>query len=162
RPPTTSNRRVFDDGKVQAHHAIIPTGKSARLQALDRDERRIFDLVVRRFLGAFHPDAEFASTELVVRVGAAAETPPLDGDRDTLLAALPPPPDRYLARGRVRLAAGWQAVAGYGDEAGSKDGEAEQSLPAVTEGERLDGAFEAVARQTKPPPRHTEATLLSA
>ena len=51
------------------HHAIIPTGKVPNLDALSTDERRIFDLVARRFLGAFHPDAEFANTEVVVRVG---------------------------------------------------------------------------------------------
>jgi DNA topoisomerase-3 len=52
-------------------------------------------------------------------------------------------------------------VAGFGDEAG-KESELEQSLPIVKEGDRLEGAFDAVARQTRPPPRHTEATLLSA
>jgi DNA topoisomerase-3 len=162
-PPSPRNRRVFDDAMVQDHHAIIPTGKAARLEALDRDEKRVFDLVVRRFLGAFYPDAEFANTELVVRVGALEEgkTAPQAGDRETMLEVLPPPPDRYVARGRVRLAPGWQAVAGYGDEAGGKD-ETEQSLPAVTVGERLDGEFDLLARQTKPPPRHTEASLLSA
>lgn len=165
--PPARSKRVFDDGKVQDHHAIIPTGKVARLDALGRDEQRIFDLVVRRFLGAFYPDAEFASTELTVRVGAAAAAARLpDGvadERETILAAAPPPPDRFVARGRVRLVAGWQEVAGFGDDAGPARGdEAEQTLPAVVEGERLDGTFEALARQTKPPPRHTEATLLSA
>jgi DNA topoisomerase-3 len=163
RPPGVGNRRVFDDSKVQDHHAIIPTGKATRLEALDRDERRVYDLVVRRFLGAFYPDAEFASTELVVRVGApvADERPPdKDADRETMLEGTPPPPDRFVARGRVRLVAGWQSVAGFGEEAGKDD--LEQTLPAVVEGERLDGAFELLARQTRPPPRHTEATLLSA
>jgi DNA topoisomerase-3 len=162
--PIARSKRVFDDGKVQDHHAIIPTGKVARLDALDRDERRVFDLVVRRFLGAFYPDAEFASTELAIRVGAPAAAPRPAGEpdeRETILEAAPPPPDRFVARGRVRLVAGWQEVAGFGDDAGKGD-DAEQTLPAVTEGERLDGAFEALARQTKPPPRHNEATLLSA
>ena len=65
--------RVFDDGKVSDHHAIVPTGKPVRLDELPRDERRIFDLVARRFLGAFHPDAEFALTDVVIRVGAGRE-----------------------------------------------------------------------------------------
>jgi DNA topoisomerase-3 len=175
RPPGASNRRVFDDSKVQDHHAIIPTGKAVTLATLDRDQQRIFDLVVRRFVGAFYPDAEFANTELVMRVGGAEQNVVrTEGDRETMLASLPPPPDRYLARGRVRLAAGWQAVAGFGEDSGAgvasgpgagsgKEGtDAEQTLPAVTEGERLDGAFEILSRQTKPPPRHNEATLLSA
>ena len=58
--PPARSRRVFDDGKVSDHHAIVPTGKPVHLDELPRDERRIFDLVARRFLGAFHPDAEFA------------------------------------------------------------------------------------------------------
>jgi len=179
--PPPRSRRVFDDGKVSDHHAIVPTGKPVRLDDLPRDERRIFDLVARRFLGAFHPDAEFALTDVVIRVGAPdagteprAAAEPRDADAgadETLVTALPPPPDRYRARGRVRLVAGWQDVAGVGqsgqarppgdrNEAG--DGDSGPTLPPLTEGQRLDGKFEALTKQTRPPPRHTEATLLSA
>ena len=186
--PPARPKRIFDDGKVHDHHAIIPTGKAARLDALAEDERRIFDLVARRFLGAFFPDAEFALTDVVVRVGPATNeaAPPttqptsaaVDGAADeVMLSALPPPPDRFHARGRVRLVAGWQEVAQLGGSAatgrgarkegaaaGGPDGEGdvEATLPPLAEGQRLDGAFESVARQTKPPPRHTEATLLGA
>jgi DNA topoisomerase-3 len=177
------NRRVFDDAKVEDHHAIIPTGKAVNLGALDRDERRIFDLVVRRFLGAFFPDAEFASTELVVRVGegaagdtgppeaappgpspaaaGAAAASPDEADDQPMLEALPPPPDRFWTRGRVRLQAGWQEVAGFGGDKRDEP-DATPALPAVTQGQRLDGTFAAQARQTRPPPRHSEATLLAA
>ena len=162
---------MFDDGKVNDHHAIIPTGKPVRLDELPRDERRIFDLVARRFLGAFHPDAEFALTEVVIRVGppetgprAAAEPrgddaaePPGD---EAFVTALPPPPDRFRARGRVRLVAGWQAVAGFGEAADRR--RAAPTLPPLAEGQRLDGKLEVVTKQTRPPPRHTEATLLGA
>ena len=72
--PPTRSKRVFDDAKVHDHHAIIPTGKTARLETLQADERRVFDLVVRRFLGVFYPDAEFALTDVVIRVGAGAGT----------------------------------------------------------------------------------------
>jgi len=185
--PPARPKRVFDDGKVHDHHAIIPTGKAARLEALAEDERRIFDLVARRFLGAFFPDAEFALTDVVIRVGPGAderaprkaEAPPSPVEPaadEAMLAALPPPPDRFHARGRVRLVAGWQEVAQLGgttgagrgaskeatDKQGDAEGEGEATLPALAEGQRLDGAFESVARQTKPPPRHTEATLLGA
>ncbi len=182
--PPARPRRVFDDGKVRDHHAIIPTGKPVNLGELPRDERRIFDLVARRFLGAFHPDAEFASTEVVIRVGAPeataaprrpAPTEPAAnpaGDDDPLLTSLPPPPDRYFARGRVRLVAGWQAVAQLGEARASdpgrrrdddRDGEEQgATLPPLEEGQRLDGAFEVLTKQTRPPPRHTEATLLGA
>jgi DNA topoisomerase-3 len=171
KPPARS-RRVFDDGKVSDHHAIVPTGKPVNLDDLPRDERRIFDLVARRFLGAFHPDAEFALTDVVIRVGppeagprAAAEprgddAPEPSGD-ETFVTALPPPPDRYRARGRVRLVAGWQAVAQLG-EGRSADGDGGPELPPLAEGQRLDGKLEVVTKQTRPPPRHTEATLLGA
>ncbi len=109
-----------------------------------------------------------------------------------ILERLPPMPDRYFARGRVRLVAGWQAVAGIdptgdrraGDEArrasggnrrasdGSRgasdedrrtgDGEPAAALPRLVEGQRLDGVYTSVAKQTTPPPRYTEATLLAA
>jgi DNA topoisomerase-3 len=171
--PPPRSRRVFDDGKVSDHHAIVPTGKPVRLDELPRDERRIFDLVARRFLGAFHPDAEFALTDVVIRLGppdapsdteprAAAE--PRDAELsaaadEALVMALPPPPDRYRARGRVRLVAGWQDVAQLGDVA---DGDGGPTLPPLAEGQRLDGKLEILTKQTRPPPRHTEATLLGA
>ncbi len=187
----TSSRRIFDGAKVHDHHAIIPTGKVPGQGGLDRDEQRIFDLVARRFLGAFHPDAEFALTEAVIRVGdrvaagtravAAPSTPSESSPagEEVLLAAVPPPPDRFVARGRVRLVAGWQDVAGLderrggarasgdaggadGDSSGAKDKDVEATLPPLAEGQRLAGRFETLARQTRPPPRHTEATLLGA
>ena len=173
--PPRPTKRVFDDSKVSDHHAIIPTGKAVDPKSLGRDEQRIFDLVVRRFLGAFYPDAEFAQTEVVVRVGSAASekaAPP--AEEPAVIAILPPPPDRFLARGRVRTVAGWQEVAGFGDDADEKTGKkgkkkdededesATSLLPPLTEGERLSGDFATVAKKTKPPTRHTEATLLSA
>ncbi len=176
--PPARSRRVFDDAKVSDHHAIVPTGKPVHLDELPRDERRVFDLVARRFLGAFHPDAEFAATDVVIRVGEpvkeeAAAARGVDAPADEeLLAVLPPPPDRYRARGRVRLVAGWQAVAQLGEGRGGdgdrkrdgRDDDAEEAatLPPLEEGQRLDGKFEVLTKQTRPPPRHTEATLLGA
>jgi DNA topoisomerase-3 len=176
--PPPRSKRVFDDGKVADHHAIVPTGKPINLDELPRDERRVFDLVARRFLGAFHPDAEFALTDVVIRVGAAEEgrrapAPPraeAEGEAtpatdDSLLTTLPPMPDRFFARGRVRLVAGWQAVAQLGDGRVNDKGDGESegaTLPPLTEGQRLDGKLEVLTKQTRPPPRHTEATLLGA
>src|SRR5450631_320567 len=179
--PPAKSKRVFDDAKVHDHHAIIPTGKTVRLGAVQADERHVFDLVVRRFLGVFYPDAEFALTDVVVRVGkgdAAVPGPRQPGEtgtpprapgadgaasiEETVLSALPAPPDRFFARGRVRLLAGWQEVAQLGEsrrgEGKDPDAEAElaSTLPPLSEGQRLDGTFESVAKQTKPPPRHTE------
>jgi DNA topoisomerase-3 len=173
--PPRASKRVFDDSKVSDHHAIIPTGKSVDPKSLGRDEQRIFDLVVRRFLGAFYPDAEFAQTEVIVRVGLDSDEKALPPSAETMgIATLPPAPDRFLARGRIRTAAGWQEVAGFGDDADEKPGKkgkrkdededesATSLLPLLVEGERLSGDFATVAKKTKPPARHTEATLLSA
>ncbi|HEV7556072.1 MAG TPA: DNA topoisomerase, partial [Kofleriaceae bacterium] len=182
--PPRPSRRVVDDAKVHDHHAIIPTGKHA---ALDRDEERLFDLVTRRFVGAFFPDAEFAVTEAWLIVGAPITVatgnplPPPElearvasGDRDDgavpIVDRLPPPPDRFVARGRVRMVAGWQEVAGIAPD--RRDAETERhrdgrvhdgaQLPRLVEGQPLAGAYESLAKQTTPPPRYTEATLLGA
>jgi len=179
--PPRPSRRFVDDGKVSDHHAIIPTGTAARVESLDRDERRLFDLIVRRFLGAFHPDAEIAITEVWIVVGAVrdggvgAQPAAVRGARDPgevpIVDELPPLPDRYLARGRVRVVAGWQAVAGIDPErrrdgAGPRErgdeGEPTATLPPLAEGQRLEARFTTHAKQTTPPARYTEATLLGA
>ncbi|MBK7539517.1 MAG: hypothetical protein IPI49_30000 [Myxococcales bacterium] len=204
--PPRPGRRVVDDGKVSDHHAIIPTAKvsAAAVAALGRDERRLFDLVARRFLGVFFADAEFAVTEAWIAVGeAAAEkrrvavlhaaaAPGAElGESASSSASgsasgraapaaspvdvLPPPPDVFVARGRVRVVDGWQAVAGIEprdlgrqerrgrDDDAIEDGDGGRGLlPALVEGQRLSGTFGAVAKTTTPPPRYTEATLLGA
>ncbi len=176
--PPRPTPRIVDDAKVSDHHAIIPTGSSSR-GSMDRDEARLFDLIVRRFLGAFFPDAEIAVTEAWIRVGAGtADAPELTAaDRETYVDALPPPPDHYLARGRVRMVAGWQDVAGIDADRASKgsassdrerDGDKDRdddptaALPPLVEGQHLGGAFKSVAKETTPPSRYTEATLLTA
>jgi DNA topoisomerase-3 len=172
--------RVFNDARVSDHHAIIPTAK--RPTSLDRDEERLYDLIVRRFLGVFYPDAEFEITTAVVHVGAVAGAKPpakrADVKTDMFLDALPPAPDRFTARGRVRTVAGWQEVAGIraedahedekpsrtakeGDDDEERD-EGKQALPTLAEGQRLRGRYRGEAKQTKPPKRYTEATLLAA
>ncbi|HEY4181820.1 MAG TPA: DNA topoisomerase 3 [Kofleriaceae bacterium] len=184
-PPTKRalSRRFVDDSKVRDHHAIIPTATPVHLAQLDRDAARIYDLVARRFLGMFFPDAELAVTEVWIAVGELAAARKLreatDGDREAFVAHLPPMPDRYLARGRVRTLAGWQDVAGIDAKSatsraaappradGSRPGPDEESddsgqLPMLVEGQRLHATFAPVAKQTKPPPRFSEATLLGA
>ena len=167
--PPRPGPRVVDDSKVHDHHAIIPTSRARA--SLDRDEARVFDLIVRRFLGVFFPDAELALTEAWIRVGSG-ESPAPDfaaADREGFVEALPPPPDHYLARGRVRVVAGWQEVAGFdpmakrtADPLKDEDEVPAGALPPLVVGQRLTGRYEPIARETKPPPRHTEATLLAA
>lgn len=135
--------RVVNDAKVGDHHAIIPTEGDHDLSALGRDERRVYDMVARRFLAVFHPAARFERTVVETRVA------------DHL----------FRSRGKVLIEAGWRAV--YGEEAQDQaakgDEEKEQSLPALAKGQQVD-CLEAVAnaKQTKPPAKYSEGTLLRA
>jgi DNA topoisomerase III len=96
--PPRPGRRVVDDSKVHDHHAIIPTGNAGAASGLPRDERRLFDLVARRFLGVFFPDAEIAVTEVWIRVGEGAAS-------DAPAAAAPGPaaPGRAQRRGQGQV-----------------------------------------------------------
>jgi DNA topoisomerase-3 len=163
RPPL--GKRFVDDSKVSDHHAIIPTAK--RPGALGTDEQKLYDLVARRFLAAHFPDAELATTEVWVRVGAPAPIAPVPSDQDaqTILDALPLMPDRYVARGRVRISAGWQDVAGIDAKSAAKARDGEEAVPVLPKlvvGDQLAGRFASKSKHTTPPPRFTEATLLSA
>src|SRR6476660_1970006 len=137
--------RVVNDGKVYDHHAIIPTGELPRGE-LSGDDGRIYDLVCRRYLAVFHPDARFEDTDVVTEAGGQS----------------------FRTKGKRLLEAGWRAPA-FGDEASAppekrEDGEApEQTLPRIDEGERgTCTSAEVLEKQTKPPGRYTEASLLGA
>lgn len=133
------DRHFVDDAKVSDHHAIIPTEQFVQLSALSERERRIYDLVVRRFIAVLYPDAEY---EQVTICGRAAK-------------------EEFLARGRVIKQQGWQSV--YHEETGDDEGLQEQKLPAVSERERLSiDRVEISEGKTKPPARFTEGTLLAA
>src|ERR671933_2350854 len=137
-------QRVVNDAKVDDHHAIIPTDIAHDLDALTPDERRVFDLVARRFLAVFHPPARYARTTVITVVEE----------------------ERFRTRGKVTLAAGWRGV--YGVEADAeKQSEDEESeggeIPALEQGQTVRCATaEFEDKMTKPPPRYTEASLLSA
>jgi DNA topoisomerase III len=138
--------RVVNDARVDDHHAIIPTDVEHDVSELTPDERRVFDLVARRFLAVFHPPARYARTTIVTLVEG----------------------EHFRTRGKVTLEAGWRAVYGVqSDEerkAQEEEGEGEGiELPELRQGQKvrcLTAASE--AKETKPPPRYTEATLLSA
>ena len=129
------SRRIFDDAKVSDHFAIIPTGVATK--SLDEFERKVFDMVARRFVAAFFPAAQFEVTKRVTRVAGEA----------------------FRSEGKVIVAPGWMEV--YGKEA--QDGDEDKSLCEVKPGERaLAQVVEVKESQTRPPARFTEATLLSA
>jgi DNA topoisomerase III len=139
--------RVVNDSKVDDHHAIIPTDVEHELDRFSPDERRVFDLVARRFLAVFHPPARYARTTIVTLVEE----------------------ERFRTRGKVTLEAGWRGVYGLESEEDKKarqdeDGENESAeLPQLEQGQKIRCAeAEVEAKETKPPPRYTEATLLSA
>ena len=158
--------RFVDDDKVTDHHAIIPTPQTARA-ALAADEQRIYDLICRRLLMAWHDDHRTAVTTLIT----AMTTEEADG------AVIV---DRYHSTGVAVEQIGWkmlevepvraarkgrgQGQAGTTSEAGSEDPPDEQPLPAglnVGQPQQVL-VVRALVKQTRPPPRLTEATLLTA
>ncbi len=131
--------RTFDDAKVSDHHAIIPTGKLPP-RDLSGDDKRLYDLVTRRFLATFHPPATW---ERVERVTEVAE-------------------HKFRSRSRTLVEPGWRSI---GDP---NVGEDESALPALHPGQSEASGVAVQTRevelednQTKPPPRITEARLLS-
>ncbi|MFN3957548.1 MAG: DNA topoisomerase III [Tepidimonas ignava] len=140
-------KRVFDDAKVSDHFAIIPTGQLPK--GLSDAEQKLYDLVVRRFIAVFFPAAQFLVTTRVTRVACAGGAE-----------------HHFKTEGRVLVDAGWMAV--YGREAaadieGAQAGDKGQPLVPVQPNETVrteDATLQ--ARQTRPPARYTEATLLAA
>lgn len=128
-----ANKRIFNDAKVSDHFAIIPTLQPPG--SLNEAERKVYDLIVRRFLAVFFPPAEYLQTTRITRVGEHG----------------------FKTEGRVLQKPGWLAV--YGRAAQQET----ETLPPIAHDENVRVLeVAAQAGQTKPPPRYTEATLLSA
>jgi DNA topoisomerase-3 len=136
--------RVVNDKKVADHHALIPTRSEHDLGRMGEDEKRIYDLVARRFLAVFHPEAVYERTRIETTVAQHV----------------------FRTSGRVLLEAGWKAV--YGEEAQSPDGQdddsgGDQMLPRLTRGEAAETReIESLRKETQPPRRFTDASLLAA
>ena len=128
------NKRIFNNAKVSDHFAIIPTTQMP--QGLSEPERKLYDMVTKRFLAIFYPAAEFLETSRITRVEG----------------------EPFKSAGKVLVNPGWLTV--YGKEAESDDA---PSLAPVKPDEKVNTSkVEVKPNVTKPPPRHTEATLLSA
>lgn len=148
RLPIPEKPFFVDDKKVSDHHAIIPTEQFVELSHMTVDERRIYDLVVRRFLAVFYPPYEYEQTSVTVKIGD----------------------ETFIAHGNAVKEAGWKAVyeADGGDdffeeEEGTPKESAGQALLSLKEGDTLTGlAFSVTEGKTKPPAHFNEATLLSA
>ena len=148
--PLPKSKKVFDSSKVTDHHAIIPTGMIPT--ALTDMQRKVFDLVARRFIAAFYPDCKYAQTTVLGVVGV--------GSPDAI---------EFKVTGLTILDPGWRAVyasAGSSSAAAEEDekkpDEEERTLPAFEKGESGPHQPTLTEKMTTPPPYYTEATLLRA
>jgi DNA topoisomerase III len=136
--------RVVDDAKVGDHHAIIPTNSAHDLAKMSDDDRRIYDMVARRFLAVFHPEAEFENTRVETTVASHI----------------------FRTRGKVLLVPGWRGVYGElpeGEGAADDDEGRDQQLPRLERGEAVDTRdVQSLEKETKPPRRYSDASLLGA
>jgi DNA topoisomerase III len=136
--------RVVNDAKVTDHHAIIPTKAEHNTDRMSDDDKRVYDMVARRFLAVFHPDAVFENTRLETTVASHV----------------------FRTRGRVLVVPGWRGVYGEGFEDRStadEDEGTDQTLPKLDQGEAartLEVGSE--EKETKPPRRYSDASLLAA
>ncbi|MGE7884258.1 DNA topoisomerase III [Bacillus sp. NPDC094077] len=140
--PIKSNKSFVDDSKVSDHHAIIPTEGYVNFSAFTDKERKIYDLVVKRFLAVLFPAFEYEQLTLRTKVGN----------------------ETFIARGKTILHAGWKEVyENHFEDDDVTDDVKEQMLPRIEKGDTLTiKLIMQTSGQTKPPARFNEATLLSA
>jgi DNA topoisomerase-3 len=149
--------RVVNDEKVSDHHAIIPTRSEHNLEKMGSDDRRIYDMAVRRFLAVFHPEAVFENTRIETTVAAA------DAEMDAGHV--------FRTRGKLLQVPGWRGVydevaaetKADGEGRGEEDEETEQQLPRLIAEEQVQTRkIESARKETKPPRRYSDASLLGA
>ncbi|MBG9789961.1 DNA topoisomerase III [Brevibacillus laterosporus] len=140
--PIRAGKHVVDDSKVSDHHAIIPTEQSVLMNKLSDKERKIYDLVVKRFLAVLYTPFEYEQISIRARIG--------DGE--------------FLAKGKTITNQGWKEIYdNHFDEEENGDGLKEQLLPKLQQGEQMPVQTVSLTKgETKPPEPFTEATLLSA
>ncbi|EJV58286.1 DNA topoisomerase III [Bacillus mycoides] len=140
--PVKSNKSFVDDSKVSDHHAIIPTESYVNFSAFTDKERKIYDLVVKRFLAVLFPAFEYEQLTLRTKIGD----------------------ETFIARGKTILHAGWKEVyENRFEDDDAIDDVKEQILPRIEKGDTLNvKLIVQTSGQTKAPARFNEATLLSA
>ncbi|MDF2568894.1 MAG: topB 1 [Sporomusa sp.] len=140
--PIKANSHFVDNTKVSDHHAIIPTEQPVVLNSLTDKEKKIYDLVVKRFLAVLSPPFEYEETSVKAHIGN----------------------ELFVAKGKTVNSLGWKELYNnYTDEEDAADSLAEQTLPILNKGDIL--AIKAISQtkgETKPPAPHNEASLLSA
>ena len=135
------HKGFVDNSKVSDHHAIIPTEQKPNLALLSSEERKIYDLVVKRFLSVMLPPFEYVQTTIEANVSG----------------------EKLIAKGKVVKSKGWKKLYDHLEEDNSEEDIKEQVLPQVNKGDKVNlTKVELKTGQTKPPARFTEATLLSA
>ncbi|HEV7585428.1 MAG TPA: DNA topoisomerase 3 [Solirubrobacteraceae bacterium] len=152
--------RVVNDEKVTDHHAIIPTRSEHDLEKMGSDDRRVYDMVARRFLAVFHPEAVFENTRVETTVRAPSAEP--EGEESAYV---------FRTRGKLLLVPGWRGVydevaadtKGDAESRGEDDEAADQQLPRLLEGEEVQTReIESLRKETKPPRRYSDSSLLGA
>lgn len=140
--PIKATKAFVDDQKVNDHHAIIPTEGYVNLAKFSSNERKIYDLVIKRFLAVLYPAFEYEQLTVKAKI-------------DT---------QQFIAKGKLILNAGWKEIyANHFDDEETTDDIKEQRLPQLEKGDILKTkSIIQTSGQTKPPARFTEATLLSA
>ncbi|PJN89185.1 DNA topoisomerase III [Bacillus sp. mrc49] len=140
--PIKTSKAFVDDSKVSDHHAIIPTEGYVNLSAFTDKERKIYDLVVKRFLAVLFPAFEYEQLTVQTKIGDQT----------------------FIARGKSVIHSGWKEVyANHFDDEESTEDVKEQLLPRIEKDDELKTKLiTQTSGQTKPPARFTEATLLSA
>ena len=136
-------KRLADNSKVTDHHAIIPTEQYVNLNALNHEERNIFDLVAKRFIAVLSPSFEYEQTTIRADVQGEA----------------------LYAKGKIVKSKGWKSIYDgsivYDDN--EEDEDKDQSLPDIKKNESLKIlSVKTINGKTKPPARYTEETLLYA
>ncbi|MES2513172.1 MAG: DNA topoisomerase 3 [Bacteroidota bacterium] len=138
--PIRKSKKVFDDKKITDHHAIIPTGVIPP-SGMYLPEKKIYDIIARRFIAAFYPDCVVSNTVVLGDVGG----------------------NEFSATGKVILEEGWRVLFPKKDSANSEDKEDEEQLmPLFVKGEKGEHLPDLQEKQTQPPKMHTEASLLRA
>lgn len=137
--PIKGNKSFVDNSKVSDHHAIIPTEKMVLLSELNDNERKIYDLVVKRFLAVLYPPFEYEQTTIKVKIGN----------------------ENFVAKGKRTIKLGWKEV--YAKDYEDDEEVFEQKLPVINKGDTLKiSSIKKTTGKTKPPAPFNEGTLLSA
>jgi DNA topoisomerase-3 len=141
RKPLQTNKSFVNDAKVTDHHAIIPTEQTVMISKLSDKERKIYDLIIRRFLAVFFPPFVYEQTTVTGSIKN----------------------EKFVAKGKTITSKGWKAVYDHQDEEDKEEDQEDQLLPVLEIGSTLPvDSFLETKGETKPPARFNEGTLLSA